>query len=104
MDETLATQRAREHGEAVVAGDLRRAAGDLHPAAREQAADVMRRLPQPLTAAEVIGAEPSGAGQVVLIAYRGQTGETVVASTWEERDGEVSIVELEIRPGRSGGA
>ena len=96
MEEQTVRRRAEEHAGAVVTGDLRRAAADLDPAARAQATEVMGKLPQPLAGAEVVEVRPASTAAIALIRYRGEGAETTVASRWEERDGRLAIVELEV--------
>ena len=96
MDEETARRHAQEHADAVVAGDLRRAASDLDETARGQATEVMGRLPQPLIGAEVLEVRPSSTTALALIRYRGEEEEATVVSRWEERDGRPAIVSLEV--------
>ncbi|MDQ3645552.1 MAG: hypothetical protein M3345_01300 [Actinomycetota bacterium] len=96
MDETSVRQRAQAHGDAVVAGDLRAAGGDLSPTAREQAGGVMGQLPRPTTAAEVASLEQGEDDWVALIRYSGEDAEVVVESRWAEVEGELKIVNLRV--------
>ncbi len=96
MDENLVRQRAEAHGQATVAGDLKRAGSDLTSEAMAQAPGVMRSMPSPLTASEVTELAASGDECVATIRYVGESGEAIVASRWAERDGELKIVNLEV--------
>ena len=96
MDENLVRQRAEAHGQATVAGDLKRAGSDLTPEAMAQAPGVMRSMPSPLTASEVTELATSGDECAATIRYVGESGEAIVASRWAERDGELKIVNLEV--------
>ncbi len=106
MDETMVRTCARAHAEAVVVGDLRRAASDLAETAREGAGGVMAKLPRPLAGADVVSVEQTGNEVVARIRYFGDGGETTVASRWAERGGRPMIVALVLVGGeedRTGG-
>jgi len=96
MDESTVRDHAQAHAEAVVAGDVRRAAQDLAGDATRDAPGVMQRLPNPLRSAEVLDTEPSDAGCVARIRYRGSRGDVVVGSRWDEVDGRPKIVALRV--------
>jgi hypothetical protein len=96
MDEGSVRRHAEAHGRAVVAGDLRTAARDLHGDARSQAQGVMEAIPDDVSAAEVTSIAAEGNACLVLTRYSGATSETVVRARWAERDGRPMIVALEI--------
>ncbi len=90
-------QHAEAHGQATVAGDLKRAGSYLTPEAMAQAPGVMRSMPSPLTSCEVTAVQSSGDESVATIRYVGEGGELVVESRWAERDGQPKIVDLGVR-------
>jgi hypothetical protein len=94
MDESIVRRRAEAHAEAVVAGDLRRAASDLAETAREGASGVMAKLPRPLVGADVVSVDQTGEEAVARIRYFGDGAETIVASRWADRGGRPMIVVL----------
>ncbi|HEX2050235.1 MAG TPA: hypothetical protein VHJ34_06320 [Actinomycetota bacterium] len=96
MDENVVRERAQAHGDAVVAGDLRRAGGDLTKEAAAQAPAVMAKLPRPLRSARVEAVTAAGDDFVARTSYEGDDAATTVDSRWAERDGKVSIVELSL--------
>ena len=93
MDEAVVRERAQAHGEAVKAGDLRRAAVDLSDEAKADAPAVMDTLPRPVDAVEIVGVEDANDECVVRIRYSGRHV-VVVESRWAERDGRPMIVAL----------
>jgi hypothetical protein len=97
VDEEAVREHAEAHGEAVVAGDLRTAGGDLDGDALVQAGDVMKQLPRTLTSAEIISLETTSEAAVVRTRYAGDEGEAVVESRWEERGDRPKIVSLSVR-------
>jgi hypothetical protein len=96
MDENTVREHAQAHGDAVVSGDLGRAASDLAGEAKGQAGDVMRKLPRPVTAAEVESVTSEGDETVALIRYSGEGTATLVESRWAEQEGEPKIVSLSV--------
>jgi hypothetical protein len=94
MDEAQIRQRAEAHAEAVVDGDLGRAASDLAPEAQKEAAAVMKLIPNPVRSAQVRDVNPEGDALVAGIVYAGPDGELLVRSRWEVRDGRPMIVSL----------
>jgi hypothetical protein len=96
MDEATVRQHAEGHGEAVVAGDLRRAGSDLDGEALAQAGDVMKQLPGELETATVESVELEGGAATVRTRYAGGEHATVVESRWEEREARPKIVSMRI--------
>ncbi len=86
MDETTVRESANAHAQAIVAGDLNRAASDLSAEAMESAGAVMKSMPRPVTGAEVLSAESDGDAMVCSIRYSGDESEATVASRWQERE------------------
>ena len=95
MDEASVRDRARDHAEATVAGDLKRAGSTLDKAAYGAAGEVMKKMPQNLTACDIVETRPEGDGYVVAIRYDGD-GSTTVESHWADRDGDPMIVDLKV--------
>lgn len=95
MDEATVRQHAQAHADALVEGDLRRSGRDLTPEAMAAAGEVMKAMPDALTAAEVTLVEPQGDAYRAVIRYRGTGSQHEVASTWREVDGRPRIVALE---------
>ncbi|MGH2729660.1 MAG: hypothetical protein ACRDJI_03535 [Actinomycetota bacterium] len=102
MNEDDVRKHAEAHGEAMVAGDIRRAGDDLTDEAKAVVGPVMSALPRPVTAAEVQSVEGGGEEYVVRIRYSGADREgegekeVVVQSRWAEHDGRPMIVRAEI--------
>jgi hypothetical protein len=94
MDEPMVRERAEAHAQAMVDGDLRRAASDLTPEAQAGAAAVMKKMPNPVQGAQVQDVASDGDVVVATILYTGGSAELLVESRWEERDGRAMIVTL----------
>jgi hypothetical protein len=97
----MEAQAVRDHAEAHAAanleGDMARAATDLTDEARENIGPVARRLPRPITGAEVIAVEPAGPERFIArIRFSGPDREAVVESVWVESNGRPMIAETRI--------
>jgi hypothetical protein len=96
MDEALVRQHAEAHGQATVAGDLKKAGGDLDKSAYGAAGEVMKQMPADLSGSEVTGVSAEADEWVVTIRYTGATDSATVQSRWGERDGAPKIVDLKV--------
>lgn len=96
MDEGSVREHARQHANAVMSGDMGTAARDLTDEGKAAAPRVMKNMPRPVTGVEVTKLEREGDLYVAHIAYRGEDGEHVVASHWENREGRPMIVDLRV--------
>lgn len=96
VDEGQVRKHAEAHGQAVVAGDLGRAASDLTDEAKQVAPKVMKQLPRPASAADVQSVSQEGDDYVALIQYSGEDHSATVESRWSERDGRPMITDLKI--------
>lgn len=96
MDEADVKVRAKSHGDAVVAGDMRTAGGDLLPEAVAQAPEVMSGMPKPVRSAEIVEVRNEDDAVYTVCAYRGDNEELKVQSRWIERDGTPKIADLQV--------
>ena len=96
MDENVIRSRAQAHGQATVAGDLKSAGADLDKSAYGAAGEVMKKMPEGLSASEVAKVTTQGDQAIVTIRYTGAGGSADVESTWADRDGEPKIVDLKV--------
>jgi CxxC motif-containing protein (DUF1111 family) len=94
MDEGDVRRHAEAHARAMVDGDLRRAASDLTPEAQKEAGSVMKKMPDPVTGAQIQDVVVLGDAAVARIFYAGGDTQLVVESHWENRDGRPMIVSL----------
>lgn len=96
MNETEVRKHAEGHAQAMAQGDMARAALDLTEEARAKAPGVMKSVPREIDGAEVTTVAQAGALWIAHIVYRGEGRATTVASSWEDRDGKVMIIDLEV--------
>jgi hypothetical protein len=97
VDEADVRTRAEAHAAANVAGDLALAATDLTEEALANIGPVARRLPRPITSAEVTRVEKTTEDRFVSeIRYSGADSSVVVESVWMDREGRPMISETRI--------
>ena len=87
--------RAREVGDALVAGDVDRAIAYLSDELRRNLGEVMALLPLPAVEATIESIDRSGSGaHLVIFNIVGETDENQIETRWKDRDGEPRIVEV----------
>ena len=87
--------RAREVGDALVAGDVERAIAYLSDELRRNLGEVMALLPLPAVEATIDSIDRSGSGaHLVTYTIVGETDENQIETRWKDRDGEPRIVEV----------
>jgi hypothetical protein len=96
MDQAAVRQHAEAHGQAIVDNDMQKAGGDLSGDVLKYATDIMKQLPRPVTAAEVVTVQDAGDVCLADIRYSGDEKTVDVRSRWQEIDGRPRIVELEV--------
>lgn len=96
-DENAVRDEAERHADATVKGDFKTAGASLTETARGQAGGVMQAMPGKLTAWEIAGTSIDTNGNwLVDIRYTGESGDTLVRSTWDDVEGTPMITNLEV--------
>lgn len=93
MDQQVVRQHAQAHCDALLAGEVDRAAEDFSRELRSSLGSVIAQLPLPLTEASVESVEPGGKGYVAILRLVGESREVRLQTRWKERDGKPTIVE-----------
>lgn len=93
MDEPAVRERAQGFCDALVAGDVDRAIGDLSNELRRNVGEVLALLPLPANDATVESVAHGGSGYDVVIRLQGETEEVQIQTRWKDRDGRPTIVE-----------
>lgn len=93
MDQQAVRDRAQAHCDALLAGDVERAAAELSKELRSNLGQFVVLLPLPLTEATIESVEPGGAGIVAILHLVGE-GDVRLQTRWKERDGKPTIVEV----------
>ena len=94
MDEQTIRERAGAFCDALMAGDMDRAAGDLSDPLRANLGQLVAMLPMPLITAGVESIDRAGAGVVAVLLLIGESSETRLETRWKERDEGLVIVEV----------
>ncbi len=84
---------AEAHGRAVVAGDTAHVLADIDPAIHADMGPVLKAMPRPVTAADVVTLEADGDGVVAQIRYDGADTSATVRSVWKQVGDRPLIVE-----------
>jgi hypothetical protein len=93
MDADAVRARATEFCDAIVAGDVDKAAESMSNELRQRMGEVVSLLPLPSTEATVESVEHSGAGYNVVLRLVGETDEVEIQTRWKDRDDKPTIVE-----------
>lgn len=93
MDPASVRERAEVFRQALVAGDMTRAAEELSRELRANLGELVAILPLPLTEATIERVEVGGSGYVALLHLVGESGSIELQTRWKERDGQPTIVE-----------
>jgi hypothetical protein len=94
LDEPTIESRARALGDALVAGNIDAAIGQLSDELRRNLGEVLSLLPIPLTAVAIESIERESAAFVVVMCLTGDATEDRVQTRWKDRDGTPKVVEV----------
>jgi hypothetical protein len=92
VDQQAVRDHAQAHCDALLAGDIERAAAELSKELRSNLGQFVVLLPLPLTEATIESVEPGGSGYVAILHLVGE-GDVRLQTRWKERDGTPTIVE-----------
>jgi hypothetical protein len=95
MDEQQTRAYIQQHADAVARGDTDAVVADFSERLRPQVPEIVKALPQPVTAAEVLSIDVGDSESVALIRYSGESGAVVVRSRWRDEGGRPLIVHAE---------
>jgi hypothetical protein len=93
MDVETVRARAEAFCDALVAGDVERATGDMSKELRQHLGEVVAMLPLPSSEATVVSVEHGGSGYNVILRLLGEADEVEIQTRWKDRDGRPTIVE-----------
>jgi uracil-DNA glycosylase len=97
MDEIRVREHAEAHGQAVEAGDLKRAGSDVADEFQPHLREVMSRMPRPVTAADLMSVDPAGDDEYFsTIRYSGGDKATTLKARWAERENRPMIVDIQV--------
>jgi hypothetical protein len=93
MDEQAVHQHAQAHCDALLAGDIGRAAEELSSQLRSNLGPLVAMLPLPLTEATVESVDMTGTGYRAVLRLVGETDTVRLETRWKDRDGRPTMVE-----------
>src|SRR5262245_45723306 len=93
MDADAVRARATEFCDAIVAGDIDKAAESMSNELRQRLGEVVSLFPLPCMDATAESVEHSGAGYNVVLRLVGETDEVEIQTRWKDRDDQPTIVE-----------
>jgi hypothetical protein len=93
MDQQAVRDRAQAQCEALLAGEIDRAAEDLSQELHSNMGSFVTLLPLPLTEATVESVEPGGKGYVAVLRLVGESETVMLQTRWKDRDGKPTMVE-----------
>ncbi len=93
MDEGTVRERAQVLCDALVAGDVDRAIGELSDELRRNLGEVLAMLPLPAQEATIESIERGSSSFVVVVRLLGESAEDRVQTRWKDRGGAAKVVE-----------
>jgi len=94
FDEPAVRERATAFCDALAAGDVDRAIGELSDELKRNLGEVLALFPLPVIDAEIESIERGGsAAFIVVLRLLGETDEVQVQTRWKDRDGTPKVVE-----------
>jgi hypothetical protein len=96
MDDQKTRDQIQQHADAIVRGDTDTAVADFTEALRPHVGEIAKRLPRPVTSAEVMSIDLGDDEAVALIRYSGDSDELTIRSHWQDEDERPMIVHAEI--------
>jgi hypothetical protein len=93
MDEQTVRQHAQAQCEALLAGDIGRAAEEMSKELRSNLGPIVAMLPMPMTEATIESVEMTKTGYLAVLRLVGDGGTLHLETRWKDRDGRPTIVE-----------
>ena len=93
MDEQAVRQHAQAHLDALLAGDIGKAAEEMSNELRSNLGPIVAMLPMPLTEATIESVEMTKTGYLTVLRLVGEGGALSLETRWKDRDGRPTIVE-----------
>jgi hypothetical protein len=93
MDEQAVRQHAQATCEALMAGDIGKAAEHMSNEVRQNMGPIVAMLPLPLTEASIESVDSTPTGYKAVLHLVGEGGTLQLETRWKDRDGRPTIVE-----------
>ena len=98
MDEQAVRQHAQAHLDALLVGDIGKAAEEMSSQLRSNLGPIVAMLPFPMTEASIESVEMTKTGYLAVLHLVGEGGAIRLDTRWKDRDGRPTIVEASHRP------
>jgi hypothetical protein len=93
MDEQAVREHAQAHADALLAGDIGKAAEEMSRELRSNLGPIVAMLPMPLTEATVESVHMAASGYLAVLRLVGEHETVQLETRWKDRDGRPTIVE-----------
>jgi hypothetical protein len=93
MDEQAVREHAQAHADALLAGDIGKAAEEMSRELRQNLGPIVAMLPMPMTEASIESIESTPTGYKVVLHLVGEGDTLRLETRWKDRDGRPTIVE-----------
>jgi hypothetical protein len=93
MDEQAVREHAQAHADALLAGDIGKAAQEMSRELQHNLGPIVAMLPMPMTEASIQSVESTPTGYKVVLHLVGEGGDLRLETRWKDRDGRPTIVE-----------
>jgi hypothetical protein len=93
MDEQAVREHAQAHCEALLAGDIGKAAEEMSKELRSNLGPIVAMLPMPMTEASIESVEMTKTGYLAVLRLVGEGGDIRLETRWKDRDGRPTMVE-----------
>jgi hypothetical protein len=93
MDEQAVREHAQAHADALLAGDIGKAAEEMSKELRSNLGPIVAMLPMPLTEATVESLHMAASGYLAVLRLVGEHETVQLETRWKERDGRPTMVE-----------
>ena len=93
MDEQAVREHAQATCEALLAGDIGKAAEQMSKELRSNLGPIVAMLPMPITEATVESVEMARTGYLAVVRLVGEGDPLRLETRWKDRDGQPTIVE-----------
>jgi hypothetical protein len=98
MDEQAVRQHAQAHLDALLAGDIGKAAEQMSNELRSNLGPIVAMLPMALIEASIESVEMTKTGYLTALRLVGEGGAISLDARWKDRDGRPTIVEASLPP------
>ena len=93
MDEQAVREHAQAYADALLAGDIGKAAEEMSKELQHSLGPIVAMLPMPMTEASIESVESTPTGYKVILHLSGEGDTLRLETRWKDRDGRPTIVE-----------